>query len=925
MIVNKYQGNGGGGGGSYVLPAATANRLGGIKVGDGLSVTPDGTLSSSASDFNKLMAVSELPESAETGDVVALSSETGETITFNVSDVVFGEGEDILEISGDGLHTLTVNAFHDAENQVNVLKLTNSLNEEYLVEDGSSAMLPASTNDELIWTWKADLNNGVVTIKLYDDDNEAYLPLSTSNISLNVCDAKVNGTFVGVYQYEGQQVDTYSGIVITVDWKTISTEAAGTDDYLSVYGSEFIISFAGEELHDGKNTMTYDGAMSEYGHFKSVFTDSNMEVWLKFDSNYAYIVISDPEAKYSIEVAGKSGALDSDYTKYASERVGSIEDYGPKEYGRFVKEAEMDAAIQEAMSGVDSHILKASSGTPENLSAGDVYATYKEAKDAQIGDTWVDGIGMNPSWNRYYDGSQPQAIRVGVREGTMSSDIFNIRYACNDYDTGETVRIDEAGKLSMNTDVWTEVSANHWVLSDAAWVPSRTDGNVLYADYDGTNVYIYSTNVEKIWIMGVENNSTGKNVYAGEVTPPSDAECKVFQAGIKSVPNVKIELEGNARIDGTLDDPEQVVTMSDGQMKISFYDPSIVMGNVCDLESYGTYFHLDYDGSNDSWTLFDSDEESSLIKIGDGESGSADFGDGNVYLSFSGGVLTAYTDYDKGWQNWDMGGAHEVIAAQELAKVSDLPSNTRLLPANPNNGDMVVYSETAWTTSSRDSVFVDGLRAFQNNWSDDGGKYVITRTDYWNLKWEKLDFSELEAVSAMPATAKDGNVYALSTSGYGIVQSQGYSSATTWVPVTDSSLTGWTKFRAPYEGDGGITEIHVDGTVFNLWYRYDNGNPHFDGDAIDLSGQVNGEFSTTIGDNNTTVTSVKDGNYMVVTIGRPVEFFEGYDANPEIEMPMPVYANVVMSEDVTKIKKMTQTAYDALAVKDPETMYIIIG
>ena len=34
-----------GGGGSYTLPPATASTLGGIKVGSGLSVTNDGTLS----------------------------------------------------------------------------------------------------------------------------------------------------------------------------------------------------------------------------------------------------------------------------------------------------------------------------------------------------------------------------------------------------------------------------------------------------------------------------------------------------------------------------------------------------------------------------------------------------------------------------------------------------------------------------------------------------------------------------------------------------------------------------------------------------------------------------------------------------------------------------------------------------------------
>ena len=34
-----------GGGGSYTLPAATASTLGGVKVGDGLTVEADGTLS----------------------------------------------------------------------------------------------------------------------------------------------------------------------------------------------------------------------------------------------------------------------------------------------------------------------------------------------------------------------------------------------------------------------------------------------------------------------------------------------------------------------------------------------------------------------------------------------------------------------------------------------------------------------------------------------------------------------------------------------------------------------------------------------------------------------------------------------------------------------------------------------------------------
>lgn len=45
MIINFSNLGGGGGGGEYVLPAATENRLGGVKIGNGVNVAADGTIS----------------------------------------------------------------------------------------------------------------------------------------------------------------------------------------------------------------------------------------------------------------------------------------------------------------------------------------------------------------------------------------------------------------------------------------------------------------------------------------------------------------------------------------------------------------------------------------------------------------------------------------------------------------------------------------------------------------------------------------------------------------------------------------------------------------------------------------------------------------------------------------------------------------
>ena len=41
--------SGGGGGSTYVLPVATATRLGGVKIGKGISVAADGTITASTS------------------------------------------------------------------------------------------------------------------------------------------------------------------------------------------------------------------------------------------------------------------------------------------------------------------------------------------------------------------------------------------------------------------------------------------------------------------------------------------------------------------------------------------------------------------------------------------------------------------------------------------------------------------------------------------------------------------------------------------------------------------------------------------------------------------------------------------------------------------------------------------------------------
>lgn len=79
----------GGGGGAYTLPAATADTLGGIKVGTGLSVEADGTLSATGDGITVDRALSDTSENPVQNKVVkaALDGKSGTGHTHAYSDI----------------------------------------------------------------------------------------------------------------------------------------------------------------------------------------------------------------------------------------------------------------------------------------------------------------------------------------------------------------------------------------------------------------------------------------------------------------------------------------------------------------------------------------------------------------------------------------------------------------------------------------------------------------------------------------------------------------------------------------------------------------------------------------------------------------------------------------------------------------------
>lgn len=97
MIISFKNLNGGGGGGGYVLPTATANRLGGVKIGEGINVENDGTISVSGVDVEQNFIIIQPNEEVEkeNGKLYAQMAE-GEI------EIEWAEGSNYLYLKNNG-------------------------------------------------------------------------------------------------------------------------------------------------------------------------------------------------------------------------------------------------------------------------------------------------------------------------------------------------------------------------------------------------------------------------------------------------------------------------------------------------------------------------------------------------------------------------------------------------------------------------------------------------------------------------------------------------------------------------------------------------------------------------------------------------------------------------------------------------------
>lgn len=322
----------------------------------------------------------------------------------------------------------------------------------------------------------------------------------------------------------------------------------------------------------------------------------------------------------------------------------------------------------------------------------------------------------------------------------------------------------------------------------------------------------------------------------------------------------------------------------------------------------------------DNGTLYLYTEDASVIWI----YGVSDNNTGNNV--YEGEVTPAHPAFDNVYQAVEDESGNTV--GSRLAKASELPNKINLVPdGEPNYGNILKYDDKPrWVHPAAliPPIFIN--IPTEGNYQD--YPTYLKRSGREEFEWTKLERNSIEAVSALPNTSIDGNVYAYANaSGYGIVQAQSGTPVQGWMEGT-TEITGYTQIRVPYTasdttflefGFVGYSDLH------NLWWHYEEGeNPHWDGDNVPIDEQVDGEFSGVDGDG-VSISCVRDGDYLVVTFGEVVESVVEIE-NTEIygTYVAPNYTNAVTSDTIKSIWKGTQQEYDALSSYDNNTFYVII-
>lgn len=313
MIINLNQFGNGGGGGGYVLPVASENTLGGVKIGEGIDIDSAGTISVTGGTGSGIEVVSQLPSSGTDGQVVVLEQDIPavivdydpntdtETTHIEVTGVGFTEVTQIFDLEFFGEH-VRVYRNEDGEtlvyNDSQVLEATLDVGDTYTYEytnyvpeyGPQYASFTGTSTGFILESHPSYVGKEYVypkTIKPASKKDIAYIWDTTSP----TCD---------IYQKFSEEGNPHKNFTIVTYFGELPQNEIIFEQYHPYWGSTWYWAFDGEMIRAYSDT----GMTSEINEFEKPILNTVKAGARNITFTDGLLVYNDYELNWKLDVYG---------------------------------------------------------------------------------------------------------------------------------------------------------------------------------------------------------------------------------------------------------------------------------------------------------------------------------------------------------------------------------------------------------------------------------------------------------------------------------------------------------------------------------------------------------------------------------------------------------------------------------------------
>ena len=722
MIIDFYKGNGGGGSGERGPQGPQGPQgIEGAQGYQGAEGAQGPAGSGSTGDFNKLMAVPAFPESAETGDVVALVSE-GSGLP---NGVLFEERNDLGENQDKtgGRFQFEIGAFDgiaesDALYVGKVITPNDSEISLYIYENEwkTGGAVLSDSNGNLYISMGVDSDSagesnieGAIFNYQYTSSEDEYMvvdiyPEDTGEVTFDIPQGGVEAN--GVYQYDGTDwakiggesvdntvlksvsaapetmglndvavlgsnlsqftgyEDVVSAFTLVRMYNGSFAKDAGEDDIVNVTANENVFTLGGSYINTPLGDITPGSEV--YTDWTAVATG----IMMKYDAENDELDLR-VAAGLSVEgeVVNKSGAELGDLSSYVE--TTSVEEHfqGDPIYEPYAKKDDLS-------------ILKHSDTVPQNTEHSDVFSFVGNYPDVTF-DTWVDNESNDKWWS---NAGGDRAVKLEQLTNTRFVVVIEDTWYALRYNGQSLTNTGEASACDIK-----EYSEKKWILSDERYTFFVEVSDAIYVYTLFSKGFHHFEAPEGVNIISTNNLTINEAYYEDGVYRTSIEQFEVGYCGAPTGSNRTVQ----TRITGT-----------------PVHD--VFCGSVTDTQG-NTYEVWLAAGGNKAWINISGSTQKTNVNLG----GSTNIsGSGKMPFRFQYQHTATYDAIILSGTT-----SNAVFQRHMLAKVSDtkttnkrlaedweLPNETRLVPVAEYNGQLLLSHTTGG--SYWETVIITSVESF---------------------------------------------------------------------------------------------------------------------------------------------------------------------------------------------------------------------